>query len=57
MKWKYNVNVEIELPSPTLKNFDSFFEQNIVGLFMDKETINNIREKFKKDFNLKESKK
>lgn len=53
MKWNYNENVEIELPEATLEAFDKFMKDSMFRVFIDKDSIKSMREKFKEDFNLK----
>ena len=55
--WEYNKNVQIDLPEFTLEAFDRFMNDKTLSMFIPKENIKEMRERFKKDFNLKENKK
>ena len=52
--WKYNDKVEIDLPEFTLEAFDKFTKQSTFGIFIHKDCIKDMRNKFKKDFKLEE---
>jgi hypothetical protein len=52
--WKFNDNIDMELPEATLECFDKFVKETMLSIFLPEDAIKGIREKFKKDYGLKE---
>ncbi len=52
--WKFNENVNIDLSEASLEAFDHFIKESFLTVFIDEEHIKILRDKFKKDYNLKD---
>lgn len=55
INWVYNKNVNMDLPEATLEAFDKFIDESFIKVFIPKDCIKDMRNKFKEDFKLEEN--